>query len=162
MRWLVVALCVLCGCVKQAGRPPIQPVTASQLLELVRAPGAKVVLVNVYAIWCGPCREEFPDLVRLEENYRGKGLRVLFVSADDESDLSAVRKFLREQGVGYTTYLKAQADMEFISGLDQRWEGALPATFIYDGRGGLRDFWVGTADYRTFEQKIKPILEEHS
>jgi hypothetical protein len=56
--------------------------------------------------------------------------------------------------------LKAQKDMEFINGLEPRWDGALPVTLLYDGAGKQRDFWVGATDYKTFEQKLKPILEE--
>jgi len=135
-------------------------VTAAQLLEAVRAPGARVVLVNVYATWCGPCREEFPDLVKLERNYRVKGLRMIFVSADDEDRLPAVKRFLANHGVTMPTFLKAQQDMEFINGLEPRWDGSLPATLLYDGAGKPRDYWVGMTDYNTLEQKIKALLEE--
>jgi len=153
-------VCLLAGCAREAPEATIKRVTAAQLLDVVRAPGAQAVLVNVYATWCGPCREEFPDLVKLERNYRVKGLRLLFVSADDEENMAAVKRFLAKQGVDYPTYLKAEQDMEFINGLEPRWDGALPATLLYDGAGRQRDFWTGAADYKTFEQKLKPILEE--
>jgi thiol-disulfide isomerase/thioredoxin len=126
----------------------------------LRAPGARAVLVNVYATWCEPCRKEFPDLVKLKHNYHVKGLRVLFVSADDEENLPAVKKFLAKQSVNFQTYLKAEKDMEFINGLEPRWDGSLPATLLYDGAGKQRDFWVGMKDYKTLEEKLKPILEE--
>jgi thiol-disulfide isomerase/thioredoxin len=118
------------------------------------------VLVNIYATWCGPCREEFPDLVKLEQDYQAKGLRLLFVSADDEENLPAVKAFLADHGVNYPTYWKAQKDMEFINGIEPRWDGSLPATLLYDGAGQQRDFWVGSVDYHVFEQKLKSILEE--
>ena len=153
-------MCLLVGCAEPPPGGPVSLVTATELLAAVRAPGARAVLVNVYATWCGPCREEFPDLVKLERNYCVKGLRVLFVSADDEENMAAVKQFLVKQGVSYPTYLKAQKDMEFINGLDSRWDGSLPATLLYDGAGQQRDFWVGATDYKTFEQKLKPILEE--
>lgn len=153
-------VCLAVGCAQQTADVAVKPVTAEQLLAAARAPGAKAVLVNVYATWCGPCREEFPDLVKLEQNYRQKGLRVLFVSADDEENLPSVKKFLADHGVNYPTYLKAQKDMEFINGLEPRWDGSLPATLLYDCAGRQRDFWVGSTDYQTFEQKLKSILEE--
>ena len=133
------------------------PVTAAGLNQAVTRAGAPVVLVNVWATWCGPCREEFPDLVRLERLWRGRGLKVLLVSADDEGDLPQVKRFLAERGVDFPTYLKAQKDMEFINGLDPRWSGALPATFLYDGTGRLRDFWEGKTTYALFEQKVRAV-----
>src|SRR4029453_6213784 len=59
--------------------PELRTATADQVLEAVRAPGAEVVLVNVWATWCAPCREEFPELVRLERDYRGRGLGLVVV-----------------------------------------------------------------------------------
>jgi thiol-disulfide isomerase/thioredoxin len=161
MKWAAAMICLAIGCAQQpAGDLSVKPVTAAQLLEAVRAPGAKAVLVNVYATWCEPCRKEFPDLVKLERSYRDKGLRLLFVSADDEDNLPAVKEFLAKQGVAFPTYLKAQKDMEFINSMEPRWDGSLPVTLLYDSAGRQRDFWVGMKDYKTFEEKLKPILEE--
>ena len=57
--------------------PEIQPATAEQIQHAVRAGGARVVLLNVWATWCAPCREEFPDLMRLRREYRERGLRLV-------------------------------------------------------------------------------------
>lgn len=160
VKWMIAMMCLLAGCARETADLAVKPVTATELLAAVRAPGAKAVLVNLYATWCEPCQAEFPDLVKLERSYRVKGLRVLFVSADDEENMAAVKRFLVKQGVNYPTYLKAEKDMEFINGLEPRWDGALPATLLYDGAGKQRDFWVGATNYKTFEQKLKPILEE--
>jgi thiol-disulfide isomerase/thioredoxin len=156
------AACLLeVGCSRaQPIRPDserVTPVTAAGLNQAVTRAGAPVVLVNVWATWCGPCREEFPDLVRLERLWRGRGLKVLLVSADDKGDLPQVKRFLAERGVDFPTYLKAQKDMEFINGLDPRWSGALPVTFLYDGTGRLRDFWEGKTTYALFEQKVRAV-----
>ncbi|HYM81181.1 MAG TPA: TlpA disulfide reductase family protein, partial [Candidatus Limnocylindria bacterium] len=101
----------------------------------MREPGAEVVLVNIWATWCAPCREEFPDLMRLNERYRDRGLRLILVSADFEDQLPLARRFLAKQGVDFPSYLKTGDDMRFINAMDSRWTGALPATLIYDGRG---------------------------
>ncbi|HUJ11546.1 MAG TPA: TlpA disulfide reductase family protein [Verrucomicrobiae bacterium] len=134
------------------------PITASGIQKAVQNSGAKAVLVNVWATWCGPCREEFPGLIRVARKYRDQGLNVLLVSADDNSDLGAVKKFLARQGVDFPSYLKAEKDQQFIDGLDKRWSGALPATFIYDGSGHLRDFWEGEASSNKFEQAVSQVL----
>ena len=77
----------------------VTPVTAADIQKMIRDSGAKAVLVNMWATWCGPCREEFPGLVSVAHKYQGQGLRVLLVSADTDTDLPAVKKFLAEHGV---------------------------------------------------------------
>jgi len=158
----VVGLTLIVGCGKPEPVPvdsvEVTPVKAQDLLNAVHAPGAKVVLLNVWATWCGPCREEFPALVKLGRTYQGRGLRVILVSADAETELPNVKTFLAKHGVSFPSHLKAQKDQEFVNGIDLRWSGALPATFIYDGSGKLKYFWEGAANYKEFEQKVLEIL----
>src|SRR5437762_8158135 len=123
--------------------PRVVPATSSQVMADVHASGTPVTLVNVWATWCAPCREEFPDLVRFERNWRGRGVRVIFVSADFEDQLPEVREFLAKHGVTGDTWIKTGDDMRFINGLDPKWSGALPATFVYDRDGKLLHFWEG-------------------
>ena len=137
----------------------IEPVTASQVLSLAREPGAAATLVNVWATWCGPCREEFPTLVSLAERRREDGLRVLFVSADFEDQAPAARAVLAEHRAPGPWLIKNQPDMEFINGLDRRWSGALPVTLIFDGRGQPVAFWEGGADSARFEAALAPLLD---
>ncbi|TMQ71649.1 MAG: TlpA family protein disulfide reductase [Candidatus Eisenbacteria bacterium] len=128
-----------------AGPLPLVPVTARDLLARVREPGADVVVVNVWATWCLPCRKEFPDLLRLRSDDRkiGLRLRLLLVSADFPDQTRDARRFLADQGVDFLTFLKKGKDMEFIQALDPRWTGALPATFVYDAHGNQRAFHEG-------------------
>jgi thiol-disulfide isomerase/thioredoxin len=138
----------------------VTPVTSADIQKAVRESGAKVVLVNIWATWCEPCRQEFPGLVSVAHKYQGQGLKVLLVSADLETELPAVKKFLAERGVEFPAYLKAEKDQEFIDGMGKQWEGALPATFLYDGTGKLRDFWEGETAFSVFEQRVVKILGE--
>lgn len=142
--------------------PEVKPTDAPGLLAAVREGAAPVTLVNVWATWCGPCREEFPDLVKLERDYRDRGLRVLFVSADFDDQLGEAKQFLARHGVSATSYIKTGDDMQFIDALDKRWSGALPATFIYDRAGKLRAFREGKADYRYFEHEVLGVLASQS
>jgi thiol-disulfide isomerase/thioredoxin len=137
----------------------VMPITAAVIKQAARNPDTKAVLVNVWATWCGPCREEFPGLVRIARKYQGRGLKVMLVSADFDTDMAAVKRFLAEQGVDFPSYIKAEKDQEFIDSLDKRWSGALPATFIYDGAGNLQDFWEGKASFNEFEQKVTKVLD---
>jgi len=130
----------------------------ARILEEVRRPGASVVLVNVWATWCLPCREEFPDLMRLHRQWKDRGLRLVLVSGDFETDREAAVRFLAEQGVDFPSFLKEGSDMAFIDGLDPGWSGALPATFLYDSSGRLRGFWEGKADYPTLERRVEEVV----
>jgi thiol-disulfide isomerase/thioredoxin len=140
------------------GAPTVAPADAPAVLAAVRAPGAKAVVLNVWATWCEPCREEFPDLVRLGHEYGGRGVRLVLVSGDFDSERPAVTQFLNEQGVDFATYIKSGDDMKFINGLNPKWTGALPATFVYDGQGRLRDFWEGKASYAKMEERLRRVL----
>ena len=136
----------------------LEPVTADRVLAMAREPGARATLVNVWATWCGPCREEFPAIVSLAERRRADGLRVLFVSADFEHPAAEARAFLAEHGAPGPWLQKTGPDMEFINGLDRRWTGALPVTLVYDSNGKPVEFWEGGADSARFEAAVAPLL----
>lgn len=137
----------------------LEPVEAAGLAAVVRAPGARATLVNVWASWCQPCREEFPDLLRVAREWEDRGFRLVFVSADFAEDVPNARQFLAEQGVGWTTYLKTGDDMQFIDTLDPRWSGALPGSFLYDSSGRLVRFWEGKASEDSLRARILPVLD---
>src|SRR5436190_13823691 len=95
------------------------------------------LLVNFWATWCDPCRDEFPDLVKVDEDYRGKGLNFVAVSLDEVTDIkSAVPKFLKEMKATMRVVLLNVNDPEpAIKLIDATWDGQLPATFLYDKDG---------------------------
>ncbi len=136
----------------------IEPVSIDELRHVVRAGGARLVLLNVWATWCVPCREEFPDLMRLRREFRERGLRLVLVSADTDSQIPEAKRFLAAQGVDFLTYLKQDADMPFIDSLDARWSGALPATLLYDGAGRQLWFHEGKTTYDTLKTRIEGAL----
>jgi thiol-disulfide isomerase/thioredoxin len=139
--------------------PPLTTATAERVLEEARRPGARAVLVNVWASWCVPCREEFPDLVRLGRTYRDRGLRLVLVSANFPDEVGDARRFLAAQGVDFPCFIKAGDDMRFIDGLEPRWSGAIPATLLYDGQGRKLRFWEGRQSYETFERAVLEALQ---
>jgi thiol-disulfide isomerase/thioredoxin len=143
-----------------AGQVRLVHASAPEILRAVRASGGRAVLVNVWATWCLPCRKEFPDLVRLGTNYANRGLKVLFVSGDFESERSQVIEFLASHGVQGEAYLKAGKDEEFIDAFDPDWSGALPATFLYDGTGSLRHSILESTSYDRLEKLIVLLLDE--
>ena len=148
------------------GTPPpatlsvtVMPATAAEVLREVEADRGFVVLVNVWATWCIPCREEFPDLLRMRNELAGQGLRLILVSADFASQRPEVESFLGRQGVAFPTFVKAQADQDFIEVLDGRWSSALPASILFDRHGRRVAFWEGGSSYAQLLAKVRPILE---
>lgn len=115
----------------------IEPLDAAGLLTRVASLKGHVVLVNLWATWCEPCREEFPVFVALDRDMRARGLAIMSVSLDASSSLdTAVRPFLAAHGVSFPCFIKAPGDDDaFINAVDPAWSGALPATFVYDPAG---------------------------
>lgn len=117
----------------------IQQIDLEGLKKLLRpdAKDARPLLVNFWATWCDPCREEFPDLVKIDADYRGKNLNFITVSLDDVSEISTeVPKFLKEMKATMLTVLLNVNDPEpAIKSVDAGWDGQLPATFLYDKDG---------------------------
>jgi thiol-disulfide isomerase/thioredoxin len=157
-RTIIIGLLALAGCSQPKNLPPVTAVTSKEVLQSTHDPAAKVVLVNMWASWCGPCRMEFPDLVKLKRDYEARGLKVVWVSWDDRPEDAA--RFLAKQGVTTPSFIKgsAQNDQDFINGISPKLTGAIPATLLYDGTGKLRDMWEGAVSYEEFAAKVNAVL----
>ncbi len=110
-----------------------------QLLTRGAPPQDRPLLVNFWATWCDPCREEFPDLVKIDTDYRSKGLDFVAISLDDVADMkTTVPRFLRSQNARMPVYLLDVPDPEtIIQMVDTTWQGDMPATFLYDQSGNV-------------------------
>jgi peroxiredoxin len=122
---------------KQAlARWDAEPVKLDRLDEagvarLVKNDTKKLLLVNVWATWCGPCVAELPEFVTMNRMYRGRPFRLVTISMDDPEKRDAVLKVLREKHVSATNYLVTVKDRDkFADLLDKRWEGPLPYTLL--------------------------------
>ena len=133
-------------------------VTADAVRNEIRRPGASAVLVNVWATWCVPCREEFPDLLRAARELAPGGVRLILVSVDFPGSESEVRQFLSEQGVDFPTYLRKGKDEVFIDAMSPKWSGAIPATFVYDNNGVLAHSWEGISTYAVIKDRVLQAL----
>ncbi len=134
------------------------PVSLADIQATIDSRSGRVVVVNFWATWCGPCRVEFPELVKFGKNFADQGVDIVFVSTDFETDVQVATEFLKEQGVPWPSYIKTGIDFEFIEAFHKQWSGALPATFIYDRDGNLRAFWEGVTSYDELEQTVGTLL----
>jgi thiol-disulfide isomerase/thioredoxin len=146
--------------------PPVAPapgaaqaglthVTAEELRVVIRASRKKGTLVNAWASWCGPCREELPMLQALATNLKPQGVSVLLVSVDEPKDEAKALSFLKDNGITLTSYVVEGSIADFKQGINPRWPGMLPASFLFDGTAGLVHFWGGEA----FENELTPVIE---
>ncbi len=115
--------------------PKVTQVDAAALKNLLK-PNGKPLLVNFWATWCDPCREEFPDLVKIDAEYKGK-IDFITVSLDDVGDIGgAVPKFLTSMKAEMPAYLLSTTEEDaVISFVSKDWQGALPFTILLDASG---------------------------
>lgn len=120
-----------------ANQPKITQIDDAALRNLLK-PNGKPLLVNFWATWCEPCREEFPDLVRISNDYKGK-IDVITISLDFAEDINTtVPQFLSEMKAEIPTYLLvSQDESALISSIKKDWTGGLPFTVLYNEKGEM-------------------------
>jgi len=137
----------------------LEPADASRLAAVVKSAKGQVVLMNLWATWCAPCREEMPGLVKLEARFRPRGFKLITVSADEPEQEAEALQFLRQQRVPAPAFIKrAGNDESFITGVDAKWSGALPASFLFDRSGRKVRSFVGEVEMNTLQAAIQELL----
>ncbi|HET9253449.1 MAG TPA: TlpA disulfide reductase family protein [Candidatus Eisenbacteria bacterium] len=114
----------------------------------------KVVLLNFWATWCPPCRDEVPDFVRLQSKYRDQGLEIVGLSLD-HGGAQDVRPFADEYNVNYTMLIASQETADAFGGIQ-----GVPTTFVLDRKGTIVKRFVGRAPAEAFEEAIRPLLAQ--
>jgi thiol-disulfide isomerase/thioredoxin len=127
--------------------------------QVATNPNAKYTMVDAWATWCGPCKENFPHLVEMHKKFADKGLAVASLSFDDREDADAVaeaEKFLREQGATFTNVL---LDEDFGVGNEKLDINGIPAVFLYgpDGKEVRRYTGDDPNNQFTYEQVEKDV-----
>ena len=115
-----------------------------------------ILVINVWATWCVPCKEEFPDLIKLAEAYKDSDVTLFGISVDypDETETKVI-PFLKKQQANFPNYVqnfKRQEDL--INLMNPEWRGAVPATFIYDKNGRQQSFLLGKHSFAEFQNAI--------
>lgn len=122
-------------------------------VELAKLKG-KVVLVNFWATWCGPCRKEMPDFVDVYNRQKTNGFEIIGVSLDEEG-WEVVRPFLTQYKINFPVVVGDGKLANAYGGIEY-----LPTSFLIDRNGFVVDKHVGMLPKETLERKIAPLLQE--
>jgi cytochrome c biogenesis protein CcmG/thiol:disulfide interchange protein DsbE len=122
-----------------------------QTVELSKFKG-KVVVVNFWATWCPPCREEIPDFISLYESYKGRGVAFVGISLD-EKGWAVVKPFIEKYKITYPVVLDDGKSQAAYGGIQY-----IPTTFIVDKTGQIVDKVVGGISKADLEKKIRRYL----
>lgn len=137
----------------------IEKIDKPKLQKLIKERKGKILFLNIWATWCEPCREEFPSIVKLSNEY--KDVEFIGISVDFFEDVeSKINPFLKNNKVNFACYVNDfENDEELINLLNEKWNGALPATFIYDKKGKQIFFLEGKKSYEEFKKFIDKAIK---
>jgi cytochrome c biogenesis protein CcmG, thiol:disulfide interchange protein DsbE len=113
----------------------------------------KVVLLDFWATWCDPCREEIPHFVELQQRYASSGLQIIGVSMDDSSD--PVRPFYQQFHMNYPVVMGTAQTGELYGGVL-----GLPITFLIGRDGRIYAKHIGATSLEAFEKEIRSLLQK--
>ena len=111
----------------------------------------KVVIIDFWATWCGPCRKGIPDLVDLKAKY-GDKIEIIGISVDDDRTVADVPGFLSENKVNYPVAYADQAVVNAYGGIE-----AIPTSFVIDKEGNIIDKHVGLVEKSAYEEAINRL-----
>ena len=142
-----------------AGPAELKPYDEAQHHRVLTEHRGMVLLLNMWATWCAPCRAEMPHLAALAVKLGGQGFRLVTVSADEAEDKAEALAFLQRHAVPSPAYLKSTDDDDaFIGAINPEWSGALPASFLYGRDGKLIRAFIGEVDLAELEKAVRAAL----
>ena len=168
-----IALCIILLSLavpaqRRKGRPTtrkrivVAPINLEALKGLITQQRDHPLLINFWATYCDPCREEFPDLVKIDKDYRPRALEFITISLDDVTDIkTSVPKFLGSMKATMPAYLLDVSDPEpAIDLVDPRWQGSLPATFLYNDKGEMVYRHIGRVKPEELRAEIDKVIKK--
>lgn len=144
---------------QQSAQQKLAPVSQDDYPKLIASHKGHVVLVNFWATYCVPCRTEIPEMVKLADRLRSRGLDFVSISADEPEQEPQARKFIVAAKVPGPFYIKsAEDDDKYAAAIHPRWGGELPASFIYDRAGKKVGAFMGEVPLKNLEDVIAKFL----
>ena len=138
----------------------VEKIDKAKLQKIIKDRKGKVLFLNLWATWCVPCREEFPSIVKLSNEFKDVDFVSISVDFPDEVN-SKIIPFLKSNNADFTTFVNAfEGDEELINLLDKKWNGALPATFLFDKAGKKLTFLEGKQSYDEFKKEIEKVKKK--
>ncbi len=116
----------------------------------------KVVLLNFWATWCGPCKLEIPWFVEFERKHKDQGFAVVGISMDDDG-WDAVRPFISQMGVNYRVLVGNDEVAQNYGGVD-----SLPTTFLIDRAGKIAAVHIGLVSKSSYEKDLEELFADSS
>jgi peroxiredoxin len=113
----------------------------------------KVVLLNFWATWCGPCKIEIPWFIDFEQKYKDRGFAVLGISMDEEG-WEIVKPYIEKSRINYRILMGTDSLAQLYGGVD-----ALPTTFLIDATGKIASTHVGLVSKSDYENGIIQLLD---
>ena len=140
----------------------VEPIDTDALKNLITQERQGPLLVNFWATFCDPCRDEFPDLVKIDKDFRPQSLEFVTVSLDDIVDIkTSVPEFLGSMKATMPAYLLNVNDPEpAINLVDRKWRGDLPATFLYNEKGEVVYKHIGRVDPAALRAEIQKLVKK--
>jgi len=112
----------------------------------------KAVVINFWATWCPPCREEIPGFIKVYNRLKDKGVELVGISLDREG-WEVVRPFLKKYEINYPVVVGDRELTEAYGGIR-----GIPTTFFVDRNGNIEDKHVGYMSEADFEKQVKKLL----
>ncbi len=140
--------------------PKVEKIDEKRFAELLR-PDGRPLLINFWATWCVPCREEFPDLVKIDAEFKGK-IDFITISLDFEEEIdTTVPRFLAEMKAEMPTYLLVTPDeTAAIASVSKDWGGGLPFTVLFAPNGSIAYQRQGLIKHDIVTAEIEKLLTE--
>lgn len=159
-RRILLPAAALVALARPAASEPVKLVKPEQYrARVVAAKKGRVLLVNFWATWCDPCREEIPALVSAAKAFSSKDVAVALVSTDSLKKTPDVQKFLASEKIPFVCWQAKSPDPQrFIDAVDKSWNGAVPYTLVYDRKGELVARLAGPQTERSFGEAVRKAL----
>jgi thiol-disulfide isomerase/thioredoxin len=170
MKKFLILIILFCGCLAMSqGRPPI-PIKVyakegvsvkaydyEKLAYFLNQKNDTTYVVNFWATWCVPCVKELPHFEKLNQQYKGKKVKVLLVSLDMAKMVeSKLLPFIKKKNLRSDVVLLRDPDSNnWIPKIDKSWSGAIPATLIYNKK--KRKFYEKSFEYNELEKAVNEV-----